>query len=186
VHDLVAITALGGSEPRVETVGAVTCTEVPGIALASVAARLGKESQTSKALGDLIGSPVPGVNQFAGSTLTAIWAGPEQWMIEAPFDTHEEIAGQVKSAIGDTASVTEQTDAWTRFDLSGPEIPAVLELLCQLDLRKIGAGSAMRCSIHHVGCFVLCRSNELYSLYGPPSSAGTLHHAIITAMRSAL
>ncbi len=186
MHDLVAITALGGPEPRVDTVGGVTCTEVPGVALTSVAARLGKEGPATKALSDLIGAPTPGVSQFAGSSLTAFWAGPEQWMIEAPFDTHEDIADQAKSAMGDAASVTEQTDAWTRFDLNGTGIPAVLELLSQLDLRKIEEGSAARCSIHHIGCFVLCRSTELFSVYGPRSSAGSLHHAIIAAMRSAL
>ncbi|WP_377188313.1 sarcosine oxidase subunit gamma [Ruegeria meonggei] len=186
MHDLVAITALGGSEPCVDTVGAVTCTEVPGVALASVAARLGQESKAAKALAKLIGSPAPGIGRTSGEALTAFWAGPEQWMVEAPFETHEEIADQATTAMGETASVTEQTDAWTRFDLSGDGIPAVLELLCQLDLRTLEEGSAARCSIHHVGCFVLCRTSRLFSLYGPRASAGTLHHAIITAMRSAL
>ena len=186
MHDLVAITALGGSEPRVDTVGGVTCTEVPGVALASVAARLGQEGKAAKALAGLIGVPAPDIGRFDGSTFTAFWAGPDQWMIEAPFDTHENIVKQVKSAVGDSASVTEQTDAWTRFDLSGADIPAVLELLSQLDLRKIDEGSAARCSIHHIGCFLLCRSPELFSLYGPRSSAGSLHHAVVAAMRSAL
>ncbi len=184
--DLVAITALGGSEPQVDTVGGITCREVPGVALASVAARMGQETKASKALAKLIGASAPDIGQHAGDPVTAFWAGPDQWMIEAPFDSHEELTDQVKSALGDTASVTEQTDGWTRFDLNGDQIPAVLELLSMLDLRKIDAGSVARCSIHHIGCFVLCRSDESFSIYGPRSSAGSLHHAIVTAMRSAL
>ncbi|MCG7518538.1 sarcosine oxidase subunit gamma [Ruegeria sp. Ofav3-42] len=186
MHDLVAITALSGAEPRVDAVGGVTCTEYPGVAIASVAARLGQEAAARKALSNLIGAPAPDVGQLAGETVKAFWASPDQWMIEAPFGTHEDIADQVKAAVGGTASVTEQTDGWTRFDLKGEHIPAVLELMCMLDLRKIDSGSASRCAIHHIGCFVLCRSPELFSIYGPRSSAGSLHHAIITAMRSAL
>nr|WP_254429722.1 sarcosine oxidase subunit gamma [Ruegeria atlantica] len=147
---------------------------------------MGQEASASKALAKLIGAPTPDVGQHAGETITAFWAGPDQWMIEAPFETHEDLADQVKSAMGDTASVTEQTDGWTRFDLNGDQIPAVLELLCMLDLRKFDAGCVARCSIHHVGCFVLCRSPESCSVYGPRSSAGSLHHAIVAAMRSAL
>lgn len=186
MHDLVAIAALGGAEPRVDTIAGVTCTEVPGVALASVAARMGEEANCIKALGDLIEAPAPDVGRWAGATVSAFWAGPDQWMVEAPFESHEDLPRQAKAAMGGTASVTEQTDGWARFDLSGNNISSVLELLCQLDLRKIDPGSAERCSIHHIGCFVLCRTPEHFSIYGPRSSAGSLHHAIATAMRSAL
>ncbi|MCL6286143.1 sarcosine oxidase subunit gamma [Ruegeria sp. 2012CJ41-6] len=186
MHDLVAITALGGSEPRIDTVGTVTCSEVPGVALASVAARLDQEKKAAKALTKLTGSPAPGVGRFDGAPVAAFWTGPDQWIAEAPFESHEDLAEQAKAALGDTASVSEQTDAWTRFDLGGAQVLAVLELLCPLDTRKMTYGDAARTSIHHLGCFVLCRSPEAYSLYGPRSSAGSLHHAIVTAMRSAL
>ncbi|WP_037307206.1 sarcosine oxidase subunit gamma [Ruegeria halocynthiae] len=186
MHDLVAITALGGTEPRMDTVAGVTCSEVPDVALASVAARMGQENNVIKALEALIETPVPDVGQSAGAVICAFWAGPDQWMIEAPQDSHEGIATQVKSAVGNAASVTEQTDGWTRFDLSGPNLTAVLELLSSLDLRKATTGSVTRSSIHHIGCFVLFRTPELFSIYGPRSSAGSLHHAILTAMRSAL
>lgn len=186
MDNLVAITALGAPDPRVDTVGPVTCSEIPGVALASVAARLGQETAAKAALKKLIGAEAPKVQRFEGTAITAFWAGPEQWMVEAPHDTHEDLATQVKSAIGSAASVTEQTDAWVRFDLAGANIQAVLELLCQLDLRILTKGTAARSSIHHIGCFVLCRSSDHYSLYGPRSSAKSLHHAILTAMRSAL
>ncbi|WP_372572074.1 sarcosine oxidase subunit gamma [Ruegeria jejuensis] len=186
MHDLVAITALGGSEPRVDTAGTVTCSEVPGVALASVAARLGQEKKAAKALAKLTGAPAPGIGRFEGTPVMAFWTGPDQWMTEAPFESHEDLAEQAKAALGDTASVSEQTDAWARFDLSGADVLAVLELLCPLDTRKMAEGEAARASIHHLGCFVLCRTPELFSIYGPRSSAGSLHHAIVAAMKSAL
>ncbi|WP_120634904.1 sarcosine oxidase subunit gamma [Ruegeria sp. EL01] len=186
MHDLAAITALGGSEPRVDTVADVTCAEVPGVALASVAARSGQEAKAQKALAKLIGVKTPDIGRFAGDPVSAFWTGPDQWMVEAPFDSHEGLAQQVKDAIGDAASVTEQTDAWTRFDLNGGRVLAVLELLCPLDVRKMAEGDAARAAIHHLGCFVLCRSPGSFSVYGPRSSAGSLHHAIVTAMKSTL
>lgn len=186
MHDLVAITALGGPAPQTDTVGTVTCSEVPSVALASVAARLGQEKEAQKALSTLIAAATPSVGKHAGEAILAFWTGPEQWMVEAPFETHEELASQVRDCVGQTASVSEQTDAWTRFDLKGSDVLSVLELLCNLDCRRMAPGDAARSSIHHLGCFVLCRASELFSLYGPRSSAGSLHHAIVAAMKSAL
>ena len=57
MHDLVATTALGGTDPHVDTVGGVTCTEVPGVALASVAARMGQEDKAATSLAKLIDAP---------------------------------------------------------------------------------------------------------------------------------
>ncbi|WP_299668093.1 sarcosine oxidase subunit gamma [uncultured Ruegeria sp.] len=186
MHDLIALTALGGTGPESCTVGSVSCRECPDIALASVAARLGHEAETRAALATLTGHTAPDIEQTSGQTVKAFWTGPDQWMLEAPFETHEDLASVVKRHVKDAASVSEQTDAWTRFDLEAPDVQAVLELLCNLDCRKMAPGAAARTSIHHLGCFVLCRSANVFSIYGPRSSARSLQHAIIAAMNSAL
>lgn len=186
MHDLKPITALGGHSPQVDSHGGVTCSEVPDVALASFAARMGQEKPATAALKSALGTTPPGVGRMASATLTAFWTGPDQWMVEAPFDTHEELAAELAKAATGVASVTEQTDAWTRFDLSGEGILPVLELLCAADSRRMQPGDVTRSAIHHLGCFVLCRDAQHFSLYGPRASAGSLHHAIITAMTSAL
>ena len=188
MHDLTPITALGGTAPRVDTVADVTLTEVPDVALASVAARLGKETACARNLETLLGAaaPAPG-RATTGKDYAALWMGPDQWMLSADFRTHEDIAALVKSTLTDTASVTEQTDAWTCFDLTGPRINAVLELLCNIDLTQCGTGDATRTSIHHLGCFVTCTdAGQSVRIFGPRASAGSLHHAITTAMAAAL
>jgi len=43
VHDLQTITALGGTTPRIDTFDHITISENDGLALATVAARLGQE-----------------------------------------------------------------------------------------------------------------------------------------------
>lgn len=184
MHDLTPITALGGKTPRIDTVKRVTCTEVPGVALASVAGRL-RTDPPSEILAETLGMEMPGPGRFETDGLTAFWTGPDQWMIEAPHGTHEELSADLKSRLGDRVSVVEQTDAWAKFDLTGDDLLPVLELLSNLDTRRMGPGSAHRTQIHHLGCFLLIRSDRV-SLYGPRASAGSLHHAIVTAMVAAL
>ena len=183
MHDLTPITALGGTTAKVDTIGTLTCTERPDVALASIAARMGRESQTRTAIKKLTKVAAPDVGRFGGKDVSAFWAGPDQWMIEAAFDTHEDLAAKAKDACKANASVVEQTDAWTRFDLSGTGVLDAMELLCNLNTRAMDNGACGRSSIHHLGCFVLCREDG-FSMYGPRASAGSLHHAIVTAMRS--
>ena len=183
MHDLTPITALGGAAADVQTIGTVTCSEVPQVALASVAARLGKESQTRTALKKITKVDAPDVGRFDGKDVVAFWAAPDQWMVEAPFDSHEDIAARMKTACKANASVVEQTDAWTRFDVSGDAVIDVMELLCNVNSRAMDVGTCTRSSIHHLGCFVL-RREGVFSIYGPRASAGSLHHAIIAAMQT--
>ena len=49
MHNLTAITALGGTEPRTDKHGPITLSEEAGYALASVAARKGGERATNLA-----------------------------------------------------------------------------------------------------------------------------------------
>ncbi|WP_299686018.1 sarcosine oxidase subunit gamma [uncultured Tateyamaria sp.] len=186
MHDLIPITALGGTTAHVDTIGDTTLTELPDIALASVAARAGQETACGAKLRDMLGADAPAAGKAVfGDPFSALWIGPDQWMISADFATHEDIAAQVSSRFGRCASVTEQTDAWVCFDLSGAGVNAVLELLCNINLLQFAAGDSTRTSIHHLGCLVTCiEPDRLVRIMGPRASAGSLHHAVTTAMTS--
>lgn len=100
-----------------------------------------------------IGRPLPEAARHAAETpYSAFWGAPEMWFVEAPFATHEGIAAILKSALGDAASVAEQTDAWVALDLAAPEIAPILEHLCNVDLRAATDGFAKRTVIEHLGC----------------------------------
>jgi sarcosine oxidase subunit gamma len=187
-HRLKPLTALGGATPRVDDISGLRIAENPGVALASVAARLNRGADLAAAAQRLFGFALPGPGKVAGKApYTAIWTGPEQWFVEAPFDTHEDIASIVKDGLGATASVTEQTDGWVRFDIEGARLPDVFERLCSLDVRAMQAGTAGRTAIEHIGCIVVCREAAArVSVLGPRSSAASLHHALVAAARSAL
>ena len=126
--------------------------------------------------------PPPG--RYATDTLAAFWLAPDMWMIEAPFATHEDICGFLRGHMDGAASVTEQTDAWVRFDLAGQNLPALMERLCNVDLTAAPQGFATRTVIDHLGCYLIKHAEADLTLYGPRSSAQTLHHALSVAAGS--
>ena len=179
-HRLKPLTPLGHASPQTDTIGPIAITENTGMALASLATRKGREADVAKAAIALnIALPGPG-----HASENALWLSPDQWMIEAAYATHEDIVAYLKPAFKDAASVTEQTDAWVRFDLNGSNLHAVFELLCNLDTRAMQPGHATRTVIEHLGCYVTCGAMG-FTILGPRSSAKSLHHALITAAKSA-
>lgn len=186
-NDMQPITPLGGTVPRTDQHGPVTLHEVVNTALASFSSRLGSEAEAAKALQTFTGvDKLPEAGQgMTGQTFGLLWLGPEQWMVLAPHDSHEDLATQLKGAAGDTASVTEQNDAWCRFDLTGRGLAEVFERLCPVNLRACVGGEATRTAIDHLGCLLFVSSPQHVVVLGPRSSAGSLHHALLTAMRSA-
>ena len=183
-HRLKPLSALGREFLSVETIGPLRLAEDMDTALASLAARRGREAEVAElAAGN--GIPLPGPGQAASqSTWGAFWVSPEMWMVEAPYSTHEDIVVHLKPLFGEAASITEQTDAWARFEVTGP-LPPIFERLCNLDLGRFGPGSATRTVIEHLGVYAIRRAPDSMTLLGPRSSADSLHHALVTAARSA-
>ena len=176
-------TALGQDAPGSIVIGGLTITERDDTALASLATRQGRAVDVARAAA-VAGVPLPGPGRSeVGPELAAFWLGPDQWMIEAPFASHADIRAAVLALFGDAASVTEQTDAWVRFDLSG-ELPAVLERLTNFDFRSAADLAATRTVIDHLGCYLIRRSAQLVTIYGPRSSAHSLQHAMVVAAAS--
>ena len=183
-HRLKPLSALGREFLSVETIGPVTLAEDMDTALASLASRRGREAEVAD-LATQAGIPLPGPGQAAAQGLWgAFWVGPEMWMVEAPHGSHEDIAAHLKPIFGEAASITEQTDAWARFEVTGP-LPPLFERLCNLDLWRFGSGSATRTMIEHLGVYAIRRAPNRMTLLGPRSSADALHHALVTAARSA-
>jgi sarcosine oxidase subunit gamma len=180
VHDLTPLTALGETTSRRDTIGAITIAENPDVALASVAARRNQAGPCGSVLAEWLGVQAPGVAEHVGDQMAAFWLGPDIWMLEAPFRTHESLAHDLESRLEGVASVTEQTDAWARFDLSGDGLDDMLARLTNLDLVTLPTRFARRTVIEHIGCYLLRRADG-YSIYGPRSSAGSLHHALCLA-----
>ncbi|MFA8384792.1 MAG: sarcosine oxidase subunit gamma [Pelagibaca sp.] len=187
MHDLAPLCALGDNAPRTDTVAGVTLTEHPGHAFASIAARLGQETACAAQLATLLGGAAPKVGAMVSTdTHMAFWIGPDQWMISAPFDTHEDLATQLTARFGKTASITDQTDAWVCFDMQGDGVEQVMQLCANIDIEQMQVGAAARSVIHYMGVYVIRTAKDALTILGGRSSAGSLHHALLTAMRAAL
>ncbi|MGL4239218.1 sarcosine oxidase subunit gamma [Tabrizicola sp.] len=180
---LQAMTALGAHEPAVITVGPLTISERFDVALASVAARRGKDlAKAAK----VAGVPLPGLaRHIGGDPYSAFWVAPEMWFVEAPFVGHELIAQMLKGAFGEAASITEQTDAWVAFDLVAPDLAPLLERVCNVDFPGVPNGYATRTVIEHLGCYLIKHGTGSVRLYGPRSSAKSLLHAVEVAAAAA-
>ncbi|MEX1036903.1 MAG: hypothetical protein WDZ54_13205 [Sneathiella sp.] len=183
---LAPLIALGKGAPVIETIGGITICENPDFAIASIAVRNGREKDIQTSLLPVIGRDLPGPGRavLAGET-SAIWIGSGQWFLLAPLGTHPDYACELKDILTDTASVTEQTDGWVVFDITGHNLIPLLERLCDLNSKTLTAGDATRCLIEHLGCLIICReSGRNFTLLGPRSSAVSLHHTLVTAAHS--
>lgn len=187
MHSLTTTTALGGTTPQTDTIAGLTITECPDWAIASVAARKDCEKTLTttfkKAMGITLPKPAKSTRK---SDVTVFWTGPNQYFVEAPIASNETLADTLANALKQTASVTEQTDGWVRFDVQGKGCSDVFERLCILDTRAMAKGAVSRTSLEHSGCFIMCRTHAYFSVYGPRSTAASIHHALVTAAKSAL
>ena len=181
---LLALTALGAAAPVTAEVGPYRITERFDVALASLATRKGRDKDVAKAA-KAAHVPLPGPAQWvAGAPFAAFWIAPEMWMVEAPFASHEDIVAHLKPAFGDAASITEQTDAWVRFDLTAPNLTPLIERLCNVDFPVAPVGFATRTVIEHTGCYLIRRADTDVTLYAPRSSASSLLHGLKVAAAS--
>lgn len=181
-HVLKPLTALGSDTPKTVEIGDYRIDERFDVALASLATRRGRDKDVAKvAKAAKLDLPNPSCAD-AKAYYGAFWLSPQQWMIEAPLATLEDISVHLKAIFGDAASITEQTDAWVRFDVSAPNLQPLFERLCNVDLPITPIGYAGRTVIEHIGCYLIKRDEGVVTLYGPRSMAKSLLHVLeITA-----
>ena len=176
---LTPTTALGGTIPFDETIGDNRIREVSDAAMASLAMLKGKGAAFKRAAASRLGElPAPG---HAGGTnqTSTIWMGPDQYLVEG-IDT-----ATLAATFGASAAITDQSDAWVRFDVTGGDVVAMLERLSGADSRRMQAGSATRTAIHHMHCVIVCRAGGTdFTILGPRSSAASLHHALVAVAAS--
>lgn len=183
---LTPLTALGELQPLSENFGNISLTEVADIALATFSARDQQQERASRFLENYTGAEAPGPGRMTFGEVECFWLAPAQWMLMADFESHSAMPVDLAMQTRGFASITEQTDGWCRFDLTGAELCDVFERLCAIPVRSWSGGEATRTIIHHIGCYVLCRSSEHMSVLGPRSSAQSLHHALQAAIKAVL
>ena len=186
VETLHALTALGHTAPQTVQIGPYRITERFDVALASVATRMGRDADVIAAAAAALLPLPPPARATEGAPISAFWIAPEMWMLEAPFATHEDFTAHLKPIFAEAASITEQTDAWVRFDLQATSLQPLIERLCNVDFRQAPVGFACRTVIEHTGCYLIRRAVDTVTLYAPRSSARSLLHALSVAATSVI
>lgn len=178
------LTALGHDTAQAIEIGPYRIVERIDVAMASVAVRQGQDT-VFVAAAKMAHVPLPAPARAEGGTpYGAFWVAPGMWFVEAAFASHEDIVAHLKPIFGDAASITEQTDAWVRFDVSGTGLDRLFERLSNLDLAALPDGYASRTVIEHLGCYLIRQQVRIVVLYGPRSSAKGLLHALEVAAKS--
>jgi len=173
-------TALGNRTPCDETIGGIRIAEIAAPVLASLAMRRDEGAGFQRAATRAFAGGLPAPGKSSGDAKRrVIWMGSDQYLVEG-MD-----GAELAAAFGASAAVTDQSDAWAGFTISGDSCVAMLERLSSADSRRMAAGDATRTPMHHMHCILICReAGTGFTVYGPRSAAASLHHALTAAAAS--
>ncbi len=176
--DLISLTALGADTARSARFGALTLTERPDIALASLALRAGATEPAP------FGLTLPGPGGLSAlQDHAAFWTGAGQWMVLAEGRADTDFAAELLAAVPG-CSVTEQTDGWAGVDITAPRadpLERLTERLVNLPPEALAPGRATRTVLHHMPVLALRHSDTRLTLFAMRSAAASLWHALETA-----
>ncbi|MDH6515126.1 sarcosine oxidase subunit gamma [Streptomyces sp. SAI-135] len=163
----------------------VTLAELPFRTMVNV--RVDPASEAAGRIGRALGEPLP---RRCGDTAahghrTAVWLGPDEWLVLSRDDPGA-LTGALREALsGDPGSVVDVSANRTTLELSGPSAREVLEKGCPLDLhpRAFGPGRAVSTTVGPVAV-LLWQTDDAptYRLLPRSSFADYLARWLIDAM----
>lgn len=177
--DLRPLTALGHSAPMQTIIGPFSACERSDLGIASL---------VSTAPVSPFGLSLPDAGHMTsnGAGDMAIWSGQNQWMILSDGAGDTDFAAKLAEDLTPAlCKITEQTDAWVAFEISGNEmaLSAALSHLVNLPLQTLTTGCAMRTLVHHMNVFVIRPDAGKVIFLGMRSQAGSLWHALDSVMQ---
>lgn len=182
---LKATAPLGGYD---ETFGDLRLWERAELALVSLAIPLGGETAAKVALKAAykLDLPAVGHSSLSGGR-RLIRTSPDQALLVFPSDAAL-AEPEVRAALGEACYTTNQTDAWIALSLDGPEVRAVLERLCPLDLHPdaFAVDQATRTVMEHMGVLICREGADHFTLFSASSSAGSFLHALQVSVANGL
>ncbi|MEU1269667.1 sarcosine oxidase subunit gamma family protein [Streptomyces sp. NPDC005799] len=115
--------------------GAVRLAELPFLAQLDV--RLDAKGAAADAVGLALGLQLPlePNTVVRAGELTALWLGPDEWLLVGPPGTQRDLEARVREAVGDEpVSVTDVSAQRTTLLVAGPRARDLLSHGCSLDL----------------------------------------------------
>ncbi|MGX1565411.1 sarcosine oxidase subunit gamma [Streptomyces sp. NPDC055506] len=163
----------------------VTLRELPFLTMVNV--RVDPASETAERIEKTLGTRLPREcgHTTASGPHTALWLGPDEWLVISRADGTA-VTAELREALGgDPGSVVDVSANRTTLELRGPSARQVLEKGCPLDLhpRAFGPGQAVSTTVGPVA--VLLRQIDdapAYHLLPRSSFADHLARWLIDAM----
>jgi sarcosine oxidase subunit gamma len=89
--------------------------------------------------------------------VTAIWLGPDEWLITSPFRTPEELETGLREAVSGAGSVVDVSAQRTTLRLRGEHVRDLLAGGCSVDLhpRVFGRGAAVQTLLGQAGVVLM-------------------------------
>jgi sarcosine oxidase, subunit gamma len=112
----------------------VELSEEPFVAMIDL--RVDSDGPAASRASAVLGVELPTTPSTYGSddTITAIWMGPDEWLIAAGTRSAAELEAQLRVPVGDGGAAIDVSAQRTTLRLSGPDAREVLAKGCSLDL----------------------------------------------------
>jgi sarcosine oxidase subunit gamma len=156
----------------------VQVTPRPFVAMSSL--RIDPSGPTAAAVAAHLGVALPTTpSTFAeGETATAVWLGPDEWLITSPFTTPEELEAGLLDAVEDGGTVVDVSAQRTTVRLRGEHVRDLLSGGCSLDLhpRVFRRGAAAQTLLGQAGVLLMALDDTAthYQIVVRSSFAGYL------------
>ncbi|EPD62265.1 MULTISPECIES: sarcosine oxidase subunit gamma [Streptomyces] len=140
--------------------GAIRLAEVPFLAQVNV--RLDAKGAAADAVGLALGLQLPlePDTVVRAGELTAVWLGPDEWLVVGPPGSRAAVETRIREAAGDeTVSVTDVSAQRTTLLVAGPRARDLLAHGCSLDLhpRVFGPGRCAQTTLARTQVVLVAR-----------------------------
>jgi sarcosine oxidase subunit gamma len=135
MSDLVIDAQSAFAGPLVSPAGrGLVATEREALGIASLSVRRGQRAALQERAAAHLALALPdGSRRVTAGAISVAGTGPGTWLVIRENSANA-LAADLKAAVGDTASVADQSDAYAVLRLSGPELRQTLAKLVPLDL----------------------------------------------------
>jgi sarcosine oxidase subunit gamma len=132
----------------------VSIRERTDLAMCTVIARTGRETELSKRIEDVFGVTLPTSQQYvATSSIQIAGAGPAQWLVMRPQADGTAFKAQIEKECAGLASAFDQSDGRAVLKVTGERAREALQKGVLFDLHPVtfGAGRAAVTSVAYIG-----------------------------------
>jgi sarcosine oxidase subunit gamma len=156
-----------------------------GLGIARIQVRRRKAAELAQQLHESFGIALPDApRRVQAGGMAAMAVAPGMWLVTAEGRGNE-FAISLKSLIGSTAAICDQSDAYVILRLTGAKLRSALAKLVPVDLhaRAFKAGDVAQTVAAHMGVLLWRLEDEgqalpVFELAVARSSSASLHHAL--------